>query len=460
MAIVKAGPMIISFRRSNSDKKITALISILKTALQEIAKPVLYAICWGMTLAALFAGLEPLALVGLFFLYTFLASLYLYGTGQFTLAKSRTELLFLTVLAFAGYIILSSLWSAKAHVAIEKGMLVALIAIGVRLSLPVLDMMSCHQLRRCTNGIIIGLLLGLMLPLVEYATNYSALSFLASHLPKLTQSIGIEKQPPPSHFNTNITAISLFLWPTLLLAKTSHDSPTQKVFIIALLVAVLFLLYRTESATSQIAFIFAVAAYYGAQLSPVKIKLFARSLWILAVVGMVPIVMTMKLANMHTINSLPYSFKDRIHIWNYTAKLVHESPLLGIGVRSSRVLQKKPDLDARPSSTPRLVDHPGWHSHNMYLQTWYELGAVGVLFLLATGLLLLNAISRIELDRRPFAYATFCSFSIVAAFGYGMWQSWLLVTYGWSMVFILIGLRYNSRKNPGEIPATQQGQNP
>ena len=67
-----------------------------------------------------------------------------------------------------------------------------------------------------------------------------------------------------------------------------------------------------------------------------------------------------------------------------------------------------------------LVWKTGPHSHNEFLQTWYELGAVGVILLLAAGCAVIGYIGRLPpANLRPFMLAQFAVFFVMAAFSWG-----------------------------------------
>jgi len=85
------------------------------------------------------------------------------------------------------------------------------------------------------------------------------------------------------------------------------------------------------------------------------------------------------------------------------------------------------------------------HAHNVYLQTWYELGLVGVTLLMLFGLSIVNAIKTLSLTVQPYAYATFTSAAVVAASSYGMWQIWFLAMFGYSVALFWVGRSVASR---------------
>ena len=425
-----------------TDKALTALKTSLSRSLQAHTGTFLYAIAWIISLAAAFAGIEPLILVGLLVVFAPLAALHWFGTKNSGVSSWQGDPLLLTSLVFAAYVFLSALWSANPQLATEKGFLILLIVFCVRFSPLLIDQMSSLQLHRCTRGIVLGLLVGMTFLVFEYITQHSILNSVAKVFPGLAKTVHGTKHIPDYHLNANVTASILFLWPALLAMWGWREKPVQKLFVAGLVIVSSYILYQTQSATAQLASIVAMLAWLAAYFVPNIINLVARGLWIIAVAGTIPIFMAMHFAGLQNTTSLPYSFRDRIHIWNYTARLVPENPVLGIGIRSARNYREQQPREIPRAHQDSIFDHQGWHSHNIFLQTWYELGAVGAALLLAIGLLLLQAIDRIEPQKRPFAYALFASFSVVAAFGYGMWQSWLLASYGWSVIFLLIGLQY------------------
>jgi O-antigen ligase len=84
----------------------------------------------------------------------------------------------------------------------------------------------------------------------------------------------------------------------------------------------------------------------------------------------------------------PESVAARFYIWKYVADHVYERPIVGIGIRGTRALHLKIPVDAGdPShSTYALQGREARHPHNVFLQTWLELGAIGAVLLLGVGL--------------------------------------------------------------------------
>ena len=123
---------------------------------------------------------------------------------------------------------------------------------------------------------------------------------------------------------------------------------------------------------------------------------------------------------------LPTSARARIIIWEYTAGQVLERPLPGIGA----------DSTAKVKATARHAEEQpkgfvyrrttGQHAHNVFLQTWYELGLVGAVLFAIAGAAVALRIWLLPRLAQPFAAAAFIAFASIAAFAWGIWQVWLV----------------------------------
>jgi hypothetical protein len=76
---------------------------------------------------------------------------------------------------------------------------------------------------------------------------------------------------------------------------------------------------------------------------------------------------------------------------------------------------------------PRTTGH---HAHNIYLHSWYELGAIGALLLAVAGTTVIMLIFLLPASAQPFAGGAFAAFALIGAFAWGMWQSWFMCAIG------------------------------
>ncbi len=412
-------------------------------------------LAWVVTLSAIMAGTVPLLLTPFLILFVISASLYLLLSMQetlsLTLVQERLHLpdspLALALLGFAAYIALSSFWSLDMKTALSKAVLMVAILMGCYFCLYIIKKMNRLQRHRFTRGILVGTCIALFFPLVELLSDLAILNFLSDRFPHLIKGVGPSKFVPAYYLNRNVTVLSLFIWPALLVAFFWKGPIDRRYLYTALVGSLLLVTFLSESETAKVAVILGLIVFMAAVYRPQLVSTLAKILWVIAVVGAVPLMLALHKTGLQEAEWLAISARDRIHIWNYTAQRVAQNPVLGIGIRSSRSYKRKPQPALSHPRPFKLKDHPGWHSHNIFLQTWYELGAVGAAFLLAIGLFMLHAIQSLKREVKPFVYGAFASFSMIAAFGYGIWQSWLLASFGWTAIFFLLVFTYEEENS-------------
>lgn len=147
--------------------------------------------------------------------------------------------------------------------------------------------------------------------------------------------------------------------------------------------------------------------------------------------------------------ALPMSWKHRVGIWEFTSNLIAEHPLRGAGFEAARHIG---------AGQPKLVDFP-WvamplHPHNLVLQVWLELGAVGlagVILILAGVVAALRRATAGNPARRAFLAASLATFLFIALMSYGVWQNWWLAT-GWLVAAVNLALVGRSRSTPAPRP--------
>jgi O-antigen ligase len=90
------------------------------------------------------------------------------------------------------------------------------------------------------------------------------------------------------------------------------------------------------------------------------------------------------------------------------------------------------------------------HSHNDYLQTWYETGAVGALMLLVIGLLVLSSLARSSMQVQPYLYASFATSALLGGTSFSLWQPWFMASFGLTAVFAMLGWAMADRSGAHE----------
>ncbi len=124
---------------------------------------------------------------------------------------------------------------------------------------------------------------------------------------------------------------------------------------------------------------------------------------------------------------LPSPQAHRIGIWNFAADRALQHAPLGAGFDAARVIgsegvrleEMRPRFGIAPAALPL-------HPHNAVLQTWLELGVIGVVALVLIYGGILQVLWRLRADRRRMAAATAAFVTVLPPFvlNFGMWQAW------------------------------------
>jgi O-antigen ligase len=153
----------------------------------------------------------------------------------------------------------------------------------------------------------------------------------------------------------------------------------------------------------------------------------------------VPIVSSLYAAGAQRAAWLPESARHRVVIWGFTSGEVAKAPLLGAGIGTARALHEARSSDAPRAPGTKFQLGTSLHSHNAYLQVWFEAGAAGALILLGLGLLVLRALRRFPLNVQPHLAATFVAGALLAATSYSVWAPWLMASLAIACIFAGLG---------------------
>ncbi len=355
--------------------------------------------------------------------------------------------------AFGGYLALNALWAVSPLHGLSRALLfAAIVALGsvVAVALPQL---ASNDNERFHRAVLIGISLSVAYLAVEILSGQPIRRFVISLIPIL--------QPSPKHMatadswvthlnlytlNRNLGILNLVLWPALLLARTRLSLPVARIVGFGLLAVSAVSVFASEHESSMLALTLACLVFVGVTFAATTVRKVILAAWVAATLLIVPIADISHDAGLHRAGWLPQTARNRIVLWSVTADRMQEAPILGIGIGSTKPL----DEEAAPTAARELGDsyaqRTGRHAHNIFMQTWYELGAVGACLLLLAGLAGLRVLSRLPTIQQPFAYAGFVSAMVIASFTWGMWQPWFMCAFGLWAVLWLIALDAAGRK--------------
>jgi O-antigen ligase len=256
----------------------------------------------------------------------------------------------------------------------------------------------------------------------------------------------------PYLLNRSIAVLTLLLWPTLLAIVALAPTSRPRRWLLAGLVPVVAAILGAQHATSKISLVGAAAAFAAFLVSPGIARRAIAWGWVATIVLVVPLATLAFQNELHLSTWVPRTAKHRIVIWGHTSQLIAKAPILGAGIHTARALHDPNDYDVprAPGSEFRLTT--GLHSHNGYLQTWYEAGAVGAAVLLAIGLLVLKSLAAAPAGVQPYLYATFVACALMGGSSFSLWQPWFMAALGLAAVFAGLGwaLAEQPRRQHGE----------
>jgi len=371
------------------------------------------------------------------------------------IAVHRPSAIFV-VLALAGlYLLINGTWSLSPSSAYSEIGCFLGFAAALYIILGLLRETKAPVLRAMAIGFIAGMLLGGAFLCFEAFSQQVVHRLLLSYhapwdatAPHVSAQAGAIGSLAPYLLNRNMTALVLLFWLSALAIYLLDVPRRRKTLLLLGLGLIVAAIFKSEHGTSKIALLGATASFALALLSLGLARRLMVVGWIATMLLVVPMASLAYTKQLYLATSwLPYSARHRIVIWGYTSDQIAKAPLLGAGVSTARALNDKDDVHPvlAPGSTFRLTT--GWHSHNAYLQTWYETGAVGALLLLGIGLLVIRALAGVRADVQPFLYATFVSGALMAGSSFSLWAPWFVASFCLAAVFASLLSELASRQD-------------
>lgn len=347
----------------------------------------------------------------------------------------------------AVYVSLNAIWAADRSGGFEKAALLwglILLTIAAGTAIATLDE---RQLRLAALGLAAGAALGAVYLLIEMLTDaaitraaMNSISVLKPDNAKhVSLSHGYVRKISLSELNQNATIVILSLWPALFVLALVANFPRRVVLLSAFFLVTALAILLSEHQSSQIALILSVAVFPFAWRWPKAAIRALAGVWCLGFALVLPLDFAAYKADLHMARWLPDSARARVILWEYTAERTLEHPWLGIGVDSTHALRKSGALDKPKGFVfPRSS---GEHAHNLFLQTWYELGLVGAILLALAGAALVLRMLRLPKEIQPFAAASFAAFLGIAGFAWSMWQTWFMCAIALLILYVCVVAR-------------------
>lgn len=214
--------------------------------------------------------------------------------------------------------------------------------------------------------------------------------------------------------------LAVFAWPCMLAIRARNSTAIAVLFAIA--VAAMLLVQNMQA--SLVAFASGVVAY-------AAVYIFRRWGAVVFLVGLALVNLALVLIAFETASmdqreginaALSGGARERLHIIDFVYGKIFQHPVTGWGFDASRAIGQ--DTLGGFGDNKSIPLHP----HNLWAQTWLELGAIGlvmVISLVAAVSLRINARGRGR-QAAAAAMAGVAAYLLIGNISYGMWQNWWL----------------------------------
>lgn len=404
-----------------------------------------YAIGFSVAMLLVSARLTTPVLLGFLLSWAFLER------HRLALVLPARDAVSISLAAFLGYALLSSLWAASALQGMSEGLMASLVAFSSFVLVKLVALDKPAHTAGLGWGMAIGLVVGLSIFLFEELSGqairiwlYNALGLSAGLLEGDTSyksANGKLYWISRSTLARNVAPITIVLIPAIMALLGNLPRDRGWLAAGALLSFASLVIFLSPHETSKVALIASGAVFALASFRRTWAQWAVTGTWVVCCLLIVPAALLAHQMQLQNASWLQRSAQHRILIWNFTAKQVAQAPIFGAGIYTTYI--KGPEITAKAAapSNARQKEGMSRHAHNVFLQTWFELGLVGAGLLLITGLAILNRIAQFSKRLQPFALASFTSVLALMSSSYGMWQNWFLALFALTPVFFSIGAR-------------------
>lgn len=404
--------------------------------------------------------IAPLLIVAVMLAISVYQLVLLQRRGVFS--EKAKELFFRPEIVFVAWVLVACLWSANFEKAIVKAVFLAALVMHAYVLASTVSGISNETVRALARGIVAGVVLGGVYICIELWQHNAILRFLLTHVPGIERGFekhswrsgGVVTQLSPAYITRVSAAFCLLLCPAALAAYLY--APARKWIAYGLLVGLaLIVTFHPDAASqsAQIAIPAAAAVFFLAMWAARLARWMVMAAFGGLILLMVPFSLALFSAGLHQGEVLFVSAQHRVIIWNYTAEQVLKSPIIGVGTNSTRYIDEERRAEGEIEKPDGYVTAPATraHPHNIYLQIWYELGAVGALAFAALGFWLLLRIGRLPPAMQVFALAHFTMVMVIILPTYGLWQSWFQSLITITSVAIAMMATHGTRPAPDRV---------
>lgn len=346
-------------------------------------------------------------------------------------------------MVFAFFCCLTALWAPDAKAALLSGLWLLGVIVSGEVLRSSLARITPNTAVLTAGWFVIGLVAGSFVLLEELFSGYAGFRWLLTHVfhegvhtgSMVELHSGTWVVLTMSLANWSIAAINILMWPALLITCALLRGAVQKFAGAAVFILFAAITFVSDHQTSQLGFIVSVIVFAVA----LAFTEFARRAMLfgclLAVLVIVPVSYAVDREwNLSSASWAQTTLKERFTIWGNVAARVPEAPILGIGASNTTNLDTYTHL---PAGSPAAPHHP----HDMLLQVWFELGAVGAGLLILFLLTLFQAIRALDREAQVFALAAIAVVFVESMATWSLWSLWFQAVVVVSAIVLWLGVR-------------------
>ncbi len=350
------------------------------------------------------------------------------GLKPLSLLKNPVSVTILALIAWAG---LSSLWAPIPADSLRLSLrLMAFLLLGVGWA-SWIQSRSSSDLSVLKRRLFYGIVLALTLIFIDVLLGNPWQQFAQKSSAKA--------------FVPLVLTLSLAIWPCLSLVSGKLKNCLGMAFVIGILLTI-------DSDTAVVAIVCGAVAYLSYHLLPrfTEKSLNLGTLFlILGLPWLLSGLLTDSFIKDFNQSVRSFSYIHRLYIWQFVSHKITEKSLIGQGGDSSRAALVGGEEKVWSTINKAGEDVPihskaiSLHPHNLPLQIWLELGAVGAFIMAALSYFLLRGINRYSVKDAAIIVGFFAAASLTFLVNLGCWQSWWLAT-----LVLIMPLLYASPKTP------------
>ena len=389
----------------------------------------------------------------------------LVGTLYWLARKERLQIAFqtsmslVTVAGITGtiYLAISILWSGDPRAtAISAGLLAVLLA-TVNYASAIFKACPRPWIEHTARAVLVTWIIALGWLLFELLSDdafkkalfwpFWAVRWPAGGVPYLDWAQGPVSIKPQA-IKWNMAPLNYLLWPALLILSVQPVSaPFRWPLSAGLIGALALTIHLSDHKTSLAALAVAIAVFVAAQKFPTAVFRVLQSYWILGFIVIIPFAIFAYKSEMHLSNRVGPTFAARMILWNVTAERIANQPILGVGAAATNKIDNQREARSPAPKPPgfQYALRTGPHAHNVFLQSWYELGIVGTAIFMAAGLLVLDRIRRYPAGVQPYVLAIAATVLVTDTASFGLFEPWFMATFAICCIFTLLAVAEHER---------------